>query len=89
MALFQGGVQALSRSLFTSMIPKARATEFFAFYSVSSKFAGIFGPLIFGIISQSSGSSRNSILFLIAFFVVGIVLLAKVDIEKGQAAVAD
>lgn len=83
-ATVQGGIQALSRSLYASMIPEGRATEFFGFYSVSSKFAGIAGPLVFAIVGQSLGSSRWSILSLIAFFVVGAALLTRVDIDQGR-----
>lgn len=81
----QGGVQALSRSLYASMIPEGRATEFFGFYSVSSKFAGIAGPLVFAVVGQSVGSSRWSILSLIVFFVAGAALLTRVDVEAGRS----
>ncbi len=80
----QGGSQAISRSIFGSMVPIKRTAEFFGFYGISSKFAAIFGPLLFGIVGQLTGSSRNGIVSLIIFFVVGIWLLSKVNIEKGQ-----
>ncbi len=83
-ATAQGGIQGLSRSLFASMIPAGRATEFFGFYSVSSKFAGIAGPLVFAMVGQSMGSSRWGILSLIVFFVVGAILLARVDVDAGR-----
>lgn len=83
-AVAQGGVQALSRSLFAQLIPKHRSSEFFGFYATSAKMAGILGPLLFGITSQLTGSSRFSILFLIVFLVVGMILLNKVDIEEGR-----
>jgi UMF1 family MFS transporter len=82
-ATVQGGSQALSRSLFGRMVPRHKTAEFFGFYSTSSKFAGVFGPLIFGIISQAAGGSRLSILSIIAFFIVGAALLARVDVEAG------
>ena len=82
--LVQGGSQALSRSLFTRLVPKDKANEFFGFYLLSERFAGVLGPLLFGVVSQLSGASRNSILFLIAFFVIGIFLLQKVDFIRGQ-----
>lgn len=85
--LVQGGSQALSRSLFASMIPRDRSGEFFGFFSVVEKFAGIFGPLIFAASASLGGSSRYAILSVIGFFVVGGVLLALVDIEAGQRAV--
>ena len=83
-AMVQGGLQGLSRSVYASMIPAGRATEFFGFYSVSSKFAGIAGPLLFAVVAQAMGASRWGILSLVVFFVVGAALLTRVDIEAGQ-----
>jgi UMF1 family MFS transporter len=73
--LVQGGAQAISRSMFADLIPKGKESEFFGFYSLSDKFAGIFGPLIFGIIASIVGESRYSILFLVVFFIVGMVFV--------------
>lgn len=84
--MVQGGTQALSRSLFASMIPRHKSGEFFGFYSVFEKFAGIFGPLLFFIMLSASGSSRNAILSVIFFFVVGAALLWRVDPQEGQRA---
>ena len=84
--MVQGGAQGLSRSLFSTLIPRHRSSEFFAFFSVFEKFAGIFGPAIFGVMAMATGSSRNAILSLIVFFVVGGALLAFVDVEAGQRA---
>ena len=84
-AMVQGGVQGLSRSVYASMIPKGRSTEYFGFYSVSSKFAGIAGPLVFGVVGQSMGTSRWGILSLVFFFVAGIWLLTRVDIDAGRS----
>ena len=80
----QGGTQALSRSLFASLIPREKSGEFFGFFGVAEKFAGIFGPAMFGLVNLVSGSSRNSILSVIAFFVAGGLLLAQVDVAEGQ-----
>jgi UMF1 family MFS transporter len=80
----QGGTQALSRSLFASMIPQHKSGEFFGFFSVFEKFAGIFGPLIFAGTIAATGSSRNAILSVILFFAVGALLLWPVDVEQGQ-----
>jgi MFS transporter, UMF1 family len=80
----QGGSQALSRSLYGTMVPKSQSAEFFGFYSTSSKFAGIIGPLIFGVVSQLAGASRLSILSVIVFFIVGGFLLTFVDEEEGR-----
>ncbi len=79
----QGGTQALSRSLFGTMIPKTRTAEFFGFYNISSKFAGIAGPFVFALVSQLTGTSRLSVFSLIVFFVVGGLLLTRVDVEEG------
>ena len=78
-ASVQGGTQALSRSLFASMIPRQQSGEFFGFFGVADKFAGIFGPAIFMI-----SSSRVAIVSIIAFFVVGGLLLTLVDVSEGQ-----
>ena len=83
-ATVQGGAQGLSRSLFASMIPAGKSSEFFGFYSVSSKFAGILGPLLFAVVGQLTGGSRLSILSLVIFFVLGMVLLSRVDVEEGH-----
>jgi UMF1 family MFS transporter len=85
--LVQGGTQALSRSLFSTLVPKHKSGEFFGFFSVFEKFGGILGPLAFAVASQVSGSSRVAILSVIVFFVVGAWLLSMVD-EKAGAATA-
>ena len=85
----QGGTQALSRSLFASMIPRDKSGEFFGFFGVAEKFAGIFGPATFWLIIELSGSVRTAILSIIAFFVVGGVLLMTVDVAKGQRLARD
>lgn len=79
----QGGTQALSRSLFGSMLPASKTCEFYGFYGMSSKFAGILGPLVFAVVTQLAGSSRLSIVSLLAFFVTGAFLLYKVDEKEG------
>ncbi len=80
----QGGTQALSRSLFASLIPRSKSGEFFGFFAVVEKFAGIFGPAMFAAINFTTGSSRGAILGVIAFFLVGGLLLAMVDVPEGQ-----
>ena len=82
----QGGSQALSRSLFATLIPRHRSAEFFAFYGVFEKFAGIIGPALFAAVIASTGASRDAILALIVFFVVGGALLAFVDVDQGRRA---
>jgi MFS transporter, UMF1 family len=82
--MVQGGSQALSRSLFSNIIPAHKSSEFFAFFGVFDKFAGIFGPALFAITIMATGSSRNAVLSVIAFFVVGAALLSLVDVEEGM-----
>ncbi len=79
-----GGVQALSRSLYGSMIPAEASAEFYGFFSVFSKFSAIWGPLIFGFVSAATGSGRNAILSIIAFFIVGFVLFSAVDVDEAR-----
>ena len=81
--LVQGGTQALSRSLFGAMVPKSRSGEFFGFFSMSDKFAGIVGPLVFATVGTLTGTSRFGIVSLVVFFLVGGFLLTKVDVKKG------
>jgi MFS transporter, UMF1 family len=80
----QGGTQAISRSLFASMIPKHQSGEFFGFFAVFEKFAGVFGPAIIAAVISVTGSTRLSILSVILFFVAGAWLLLKVDVAEGQ-----
>ncbi len=82
-AIVQGGSQALSRSLFGRMVPKSKSAEFFGFFSVSAKFAGIAGPFIFAIVGQIMGHSRLSIASLVIFFIAGGLLLTRVDEKEG------
>jgi len=84
--LVQGGTQALSRSLFARMTPPHKSGEFFGFFSVFERFAGIFGPLFFAVAIQITGSSRVAILSVIAFFAVGAALLTLVDVPEGERA---
>jgi len=81
--MVQGGAQALSRSLFAAMIPKHKASEFFGFFAVFEKFAGILGPLVFTLMIGFTGSSQKAILSVIAFFALGGFLLSRVDVEAG------
>ena len=84
--LVQGGSQALSRSVFASLIPKDRTAEFFGFFAVFEKFAGIFGPLLFSAAVVLTQSNRAAILSMILFFVAGGALLVTVDIDEGRRA---
>jgi UMF1 family MFS transporter len=80
-----GGVQALSRSLYGTMIPEEAAAEFYGFYSVFSKFSAIWGPLVFALVTNATGSGRPAILSVVAFFALGLVLLSRVDVGKARA----
>jgi UMF1 family MFS transporter len=84
--MVQGGTQALSRSMFAAMIPRHKSSEFFAFFSVFERYAGILGPAIFAWVVQHSGTSRNAVLSVIAFFIIGAALLTFVDVEDGRRA---
>jgi UMF1 family MFS transporter len=84
--MVQGGTQALSRSLFASMIPRHKSSEFFAFFGVFERYAGILGPAVFAWVVAHSGTSRNAILSVIVFFVVGGAILTRVDVQAGRSA---
>ncbi|MBN1402119.1 MAG: MFS transporter [Anaerolineae bacterium] len=81
----QGGTQALSRSLFGAMTPKARSAEFYGFFDISSKFAGISGPLLMGVVAMFLGTSRWAIISLVIFFIGGALLLGGVHEAEGIA----
>ncbi len=83
--MVQGGTQALSRSIFASMVPRAKSTEFFAFFSVFERYASLLGPALFATMARY-GYGREAILSLIVFFVVGGFLLSRVDVPAGQQA---
>ena len=85
-ALVQGGTQALTRSLFASLIPRHKTGEFFAFYGIGEKFAGILGPLVFALVIRWTDEIQQAILSVIPFFVIGALLLLRVDVEAGRAA---
>jgi UMF1 family MFS transporter len=83
-ALFQGGIQALSRSLYTRIIPHDKAAEFFGFYNMLGKFAAVLGPVLMGSVTLISGNARVGIISILVLFIIGAVLLQKVDINKGE-----
>ena len=82
--LFMGGIQALSRSLYTRIIPPAKSAEFFGFYNMLGKFAAIIGPALMGTIALVTGSARLGILSILLLFILGAFFLNKVDIEEGK-----
>ena len=87
--LVQGGTQALSRSLFSSMVPPHRSGEFFGFYGVFEKFSGVLGSLLFYLVVQAGGTSRQAILSVTVFFVAGMLLLRRVDVDAERAQARD
>ena len=82
--LFQGGIQALSRSLYTRIIPAEKAAEFFGFYNMVGKFAAVIGPAMMGTITLATGNIRYGILSILVLFVLGGYFLHKVNIEEGS-----
>lgn len=83
-ALVMGGTQAMSRSLYGSMIPENMSAEFFGFFSIFNKVGPFFGPSLFGVVKDVTGNSRHAILFLITFFILGFLVLLTVNSEKGR-----
>jgi UMF1 family MFS transporter len=83
-ALVQGGVQALSRSYFSRLIPPERSGEYFGFYNMLGKFAAVLGPLVVGSVALATGNPHLSILVLAVFFLVGAVLLSRVREAEGE-----
>ncbi len=81
--MVMGGSQAASRSLQGIFTPDANSAEFFGFFAVSGKFASVFGPLIYGILIAITGSVQSGILSVLAFFIVGGILLWTVNEKKG------
>ena len=81
----QGGSQALSRSLFARMIPKHKSSEYFGFFAVFEKFAGIAGPALFAASVTLLDSSRAAVLSVLVFFVLGALVLTRVDVRAGEA----
>jgi UMF1 family MFS transporter len=81
--LVQGGVQSLSRSLYTRLIPKNKAAEFFGFYNMLGKFAAVIGPPLMGWVSVASSNPRYSIIAVAGLFLAGGVMLTFVDEKEG------
>jgi UMF1 family MFS transporter len=84
--LVQGGIQALSRSLFARLIPYNRSAEFYGFYNMLGKFAVVIGPVLMGWVGVLTGSTRLSILSVSVLFVIGGILLSLVDVKAGEQA---
>ncbi|MET8247923.1 MFS transporter [Streptomyces sp. NPDC005202] len=83
--LVLGGSQALSRSLFSHLVPPGKEAEYFSAYEMSDRGMSWLGPLLFGITYQVTGSYRDAIISLVAFFAIGFVLLARVPVRRAIA----
>ena len=84
LALVLGGSQAISRSLYSQMIPAESEAEYFGFYEIASRGTSWIGPAAFGLVNQFTGSQRNAILSLILFFAIGVALLVRVDVRRAM-----
>ncbi|MEV7420408.1 MFS transporter [Streptomyces sp. NPDC089919] len=84
--LVLGGSQALSRSLFSHLVPAGKEAEYFSAYEMSDRGVSWVGPLVFGLTYQVTGSYRDAIISLVAFFALGFVLLARVPVREAVAA---
>jgi UMF1 family MFS transporter len=82
--LFQGGIQALSRSIFVRIIPKKKAAQFFGFYDMFGKFATIIGPALLALTVQITGNKRLGILSILTLLIIGAVIFFFVNIKEGQ-----
>ncbi|MFD9970878.1 MFS transporter [Streptomyces sp. NPDC059011] len=84
--LVLGGSQALSRSLFSHLVPRGKEAEYFSAYEMSDRGLSWLGPLVFGLAFQLTGSYRAAIISLVIFFALGFVLLARVPVRRAVAA---
>jgi UMF1 family MFS transporter len=87
-ALVLGGSQALSRSLFAQLVPKGQEAEYYGVYEVTDKGTSWICPIVFGLALTFTKSFRVAILSLLFFFVAGLLILLKVNVEKGERDVA-
>ena len=88
-AVVLGGIQALSRSLFSQMIPRGKEAEYFSLYEISDKGTSWLGTAFFGLAVTMTGSFRIAIASLVVFFVVGLILLVRVDVNRARADAAE
>ena len=82
--LFQGGIQAISRSLFARLVPKGKEGEFFGFYNMLGKFSAVLGPILLGAVTLATGSVRMGLLSIVTLFIGGGLVLYRVDFEEGE-----
>ena len=89
---FQGGIQSISRSLYSRIIPEKKSAEFYGFYNMLGKFAAVFGPVLMGsvtlflsnIVDDETRAARFGLLSIIILFISGAYVFSKVDIRKGE-----
>ena len=90
---FQGGIQSISRSLYSRIIPKKKAAEFYGFYNMLGKFAAVFGPVLMGtvtlvlsnIVDDEIKAARFGLLSIMILFILGAYVFSKVDIVEGES----
>ena len=82
--LFQGGIQALSRSLFSRLVPEGKEGEFFGFYNMLGKFAAVIGPILLGTVTLVTDDVRIGLLSIVALFIAGGLVLSRVDFDEGE-----
>lgn len=87
--LVQGGVQALSRSLYARLVPRNKSAEFFGFYNMLGKFAAVIGPFMVGAVSLATANHRLGLLSIIILFVAGAVVLLMTNVKAGELAVTE
>ncbi|RMG61334.1 MAG: MFS transporter [Calditrichaeota bacterium] len=85
-SMFQGGLQALSRSFYSRLVPREKSAEFFGFYNMLGKFAVVLGPVLLGTVARVTGNIRLGILSIIFLFLIGLVLLLQVAEPEGDTA---
>ena len=82
--LFQGGIQAISRSLFARLVPKGKEGEFFGFYNMLGKFSAVLGPILLGAVTLATGSVRLGLFSIVALFIGGGLILYRVNFDEGE-----
>jgi UMF1 family MFS transporter len=84
-ALVLGSSQALSRSLFSKMVPAKREAAYFSLYEISERGTSWIGPVVFGLAVQQTGSTQSALLPIVTFFILGFVILALTNVRQGIA----
>ena len=85
-----GGIQSLSRSTYSKLMPDTKdTTSFFSFYDVTEKIAIVIGMFSFGIIEELTGSMKNSVLVIMGFFMIGFIILYFALVKQKQLGMGD